>query len=812
MPPTILGDVPSPPASTAVLVLTIGCRDARKGWKPLEYLSGPSGNPDSLIVSIPGVQISETLDLGDDDIQLQEFILSDTERIKISLNHSKSGEWACGEIHVPTIALERLWMDQPGAHKCGRGRIPLYSVSDRETVAIFTFELVTIAPYKGFASRAKTVWAAGQRGTQVVGHRGLGKNRTFQEYSKLTIGENTTLSMDTAFKFGASFVEFDVQLTKDKVPVIYHDWTMNESTYEVAVNQLTLKEFLAQHPSLHPDRRLSTALQHRRAPRSSSSDRHSSIFSEDSGISATRDPSNPKKWPWKGNYDGTIQDVFTTLENAFETLPPKLGFNIEVKYPLLEEAEADNLHMLDLNAYIDAILEIVHRAGGRREIIFSSFHPEACLLLHYKQSNHPVLFLSCTGEEIVASDRRTDGKQHTLRFIEEWSLNGGVFFSRPFFKDSETGEWLARWIRSEMDTGGKLMLTWGGDNNDPEKAKRQREWGFDGVILDSLFWVAINTLKMTLETSWKLSIQAISSSEWDVTGPIGEQALFVGYADLSNQANRIHLSVLARVEPSRRMVYISSDSGSCSVRTKKLAISNLSSRLSDSEAALCSIENVLVSSTHTHSGPGGFQDDLSAYPQSLHNCISNHREICERVPDSFLGTHTRFPRSHRQRARRGHRPSPRRSLRGQSRLHQGPSHQRLHQPLKSASYLAKPASERAQDTDVDQDMTLLAIPTPDGFDERFERTTGFQAITMGYASHRYELKERLLGNTLFVAAFGQSNAGDVSRYTNGAHSTDIGAECDRSKEFLWWQDRALSLEGSKARGDNRSTEVIGERQ
>ncbi|KAK5986937.1 hypothetical protein GCK32_019566, partial [Trichostrongylus colubriformis] len=36
--------------------------------------------------------------------------------------------------------------------------------------------------------------------------------------------ENTIYSLNTAAKNGADYVEFDVQLTKDKVAVIYHDF------------------------------------------------------------------------------------------------------------------------------------------------------------------------------------------------------------------------------------------------------------------------------------------------------------------------------------------------------------------------------------------------------------------------------------------------------------------------------------------------------------------------------------------------------------------------------------------------------------
>lgn len=39
-----------------------------------------------------------------------------------------------------------------------------------------------------------------------------------------TARENTIHSLNKASQKGADFVEFDVQLTKDKIPIIFHDF------------------------------------------------------------------------------------------------------------------------------------------------------------------------------------------------------------------------------------------------------------------------------------------------------------------------------------------------------------------------------------------------------------------------------------------------------------------------------------------------------------------------------------------------------------------------------------------------------------
>ncbi|RCN30769.1 hypothetical protein ANCCAN_23455, partial [Ancylostoma caninum] len=59
-----------------------------------------------------------------------------------------------------------------------------------------------------------------KRNTIEVGHRGAGNS--FTKFAAAR--ENTIYSLNTAAKNGADYVEFDVQLTKDKVAIIYHDF------------------------------------------------------------------------------------------------------------------------------------------------------------------------------------------------------------------------------------------------------------------------------------------------------------------------------------------------------------------------------------------------------------------------------------------------------------------------------------------------------------------------------------------------------------------------------------------------------------
>ncbi len=58
-----------------------------------------------------------------------------------------------------------------------------------------------------------------------IGHRGMGK--TFDPESSLprtNFVENTIESFREAYNRGAQMVEFDIVLTKDKIPIVYHDF------------------------------------------------------------------------------------------------------------------------------------------------------------------------------------------------------------------------------------------------------------------------------------------------------------------------------------------------------------------------------------------------------------------------------------------------------------------------------------------------------------------------------------------------------------------------------------------------------------
>lgn len=375
--------------------------------------------------------------------------------------------------------------------------------------------------------------------TRVIGHRGLGKNTLAN--SSLQLGENTVESFIQAANLGASYVEFDVQLTKDEVPVIYHDFLVGDSGFDIPMHAMTLDQFMNIHApvrgrtdSITPrpnDKRLngssaynSLALSDsssftatdeplpdsRLYPTESSDDAVSGVFrgtdtfehlprlkkrsnsvhhsnnkhevdtNYDDAYRRMRYTRDFKRQGYKGNVRGLhIQSKFATLEELFKSLPSGLGFNIEFKYPMLDEAEAEEMDgcMIEINRFVDTILKVIFDNKKERDIIISSFNPDVCILLSLKQPSIPVVFLT-EGGSAPMMDIRASSLQEAVRFSKRFNLLGIVSEASPLIM-------CPRLVRAVKDSG-LVCFTYGAENNVPENARVQLNAGVDAVIVDSV--------------------------------------------------------------------------------------------------------------------------------------------------------------------------------------------------------------------------------------------------------------------------------------------------------------------------------------
>lgn len=142
--------------------------------------------------------------------------------------------------------LKTLWQSQGSKHESLNRdyTIPVLQNRSMNCIGTITFSLLVITPFRPLSMpRQVSLGFWKQDGsTQIVGHRGSGANSTTR--TTLQIGENTIQSFLTASSLGASCVEFDVQLTKDYLPVIFHDFLVMEMGGDVPLQTLTFDQFM----------------------------------------------------------------------------------------------------------------------------------------------------------------------------------------------------------------------------------------------------------------------------------------------------------------------------------------------------------------------------------------------------------------------------------------------------------------------------------------------------------------------------------------------------------------------------------------
>lgn len=374
--------------------------------------------------------------------------------------------------------------------------IPIISSSSSmEIIGSITFEVLIIQPFipstelllknrltnDSYWKRLVT--------TRIVGHRGSGKNI---KKNSLQLGENTLESFISAASLGASYVEFDVQLTKDHVPVIYHDFLVAESGVDIPMHELTLEQFLslsdgyrAQHhvdEIKFSDLKQSTSNLNLNGIKKTSRDDfdlkknfYSSEEERKMGLTKTY-----KKLNFKGNSRGSsIASSFVTLKEVLTKLPPNVGFNIECKYPMSDEAHKEEMGQIavEMNFWIDTVLEVVFKHCKDRDIIFSSFHPDICMMLSLKQPYFPILFLTEGGSSEMF-DYRCLSLKNGINFAKKWNLLGLVTAAAPIV--------MAPRLAQVVKSSGLVLFTYGVQNNDPDTAKKELRAGVDAVIVDNI--------------------------------------------------------------------------------------------------------------------------------------------------------------------------------------------------------------------------------------------------------------------------------------------------------------------------------------
>ncbi|KAM7209475.1 glycerophosphocholine phosphodiesterase [Naviculisporaceae sp. PSN 640] len=421
----------------------------------------------------------------------------------------------------PTIGAKRMNLQ-------GDVCVPIIG-TNFDVIGTVNFNFLVITPFshpKMEVTSRQTYWKK-MTSTMVIGHRGLGKNLASSK--SLQLGENTVPSFIAAANLGAEYVEFDVQLTKDHVPVIYHDFLVSETGFDAPVHTLTLEQFIHLNPdSSHTNGHAKA--QHRQVKkfRSNSPGPRQRSMSMDYPDHSRADMEERMKHTkdfkekgFKANSRGNfIQAAFATLEELFRKVPVSTGFNIEMKYPMLHESEEQEMdtYAVELNSFCDTVLTKVYDLAGDRHIIFSSFNPDICLCLSFKQPNIPIMFLTDAGSCPVG-DIRASSLQEAIRFASRWNLLGIVSFAEPFVNSPR--------LVKVVKQSGLVCASYGTMNNDPVMVRKQVKEGIDAVIVDSVLEIRKGLTEIHQETS-------NGKANGKVNGNGGHQALQERVAEMAS--------------------------------------------------------------------------------------------------------------------------------------------------------------------------------------------------------------------------------------------------------------------------------------
>ncbi|CAF1313932.1 unnamed protein product [Rotaria sordida] len=270
------------------------------------------------------------------------------------------------------------------------------------------------------------------------------------------VSENTLPSFKGAFQLGFDFVQFDVQLSKDKIPVVYHDFQVaitlkrkfqQAELFVVPVKDLTLPQL--QSLKIHQASKTDVS-------------KIEDEFDDDEQI-------NQEKF----------RSLFPTLQELFEQLDPHLGFNVEIKYPMeYRQGGCEQDYFFERNEYIDCILGCLITYAGKRVIVLLTFDPDCASMLRRKQTLFPVLFLTQgdKGDWPQFLDVRTWSINIGLCFIVAEHLSGLAAPALDILSDKD--------FVKHVKTNGKLLFIWGDEASNKDVSKCLIDLKVDGLIFD----------------------------------------------------------------------------------------------------------------------------------------------------------------------------------------------------------------------------------------------------------------------------------------------------------------------------------------
>uniref|UniRef100_H3BBZ7 Glycerophosphocholine phosphodiesterase GPCPD1 n=1 Tax=Latimeria chalumnae TaxID=7897 RepID=H3BBZ7_LATCH len=342
--------------------------------------------------------------------------------------------------------------------------LPIMSRNSRQTIGKVRVDYLVIKPILGYSCDMKASYVKywRPRPTLDVGHRGGGNTST----TKLNkVRENTIASLRQAASHGAAFVEFDVHLSKDCVPVVYHDLTCCISMKKKMKNtskieKLELFEIPVKELTFEQLQLLKLV--------------HAAALKSEAIKNCSQEDEN----------EVDENQPFPSLQQVLEVVPETTGFNIEIKWLCQQKNgvwEGNLSTYFDMNMFLDIVLKCVLEKAGKRRIVFSSFDADVCTMIRQKQNKYPVLFLTQGYSEVYPElmDLRCRSTPIAMSFAQSENILGINVHTEDLLRNPV--------YIQEAKSKGLVIFCWGDDTNDAENRRRLRDYGAHGLIYDGIY-------------------------------------------------------------------------------------------------------------------------------------------------------------------------------------------------------------------------------------------------------------------------------------------------------------------------------------
>lgn len=199
----------------------------------------------------------------------------------------------------------------------------------------------------------------------------------FATYWKATSARNPEHNGQvTGSSLSGDYVQLFVQVTRDRVPVLYPTFTVNHHGIDVPVSQLTFKQIE------------SVGLRRLSADGSDDSAASDASLLDSLGAMSIDNLAQVHR---------TLATSFLPLKDVLRYLPTNVNIDLCILYPSSSEENDLGLGPLaNINAFADAILTDVfdHARASRetspdfmRSIVLTSYNPNICIALNWKQPN-----------------------------------------------------------------------------------------------------------------------------------------------------------------------------------------------------------------------------------------------------------------------------------------------------------------------------------------------------------------------------------------------------------------------------------------